>query len=146
MSTTVVPINPRHWQEMLWEDQTLWDDHMPALVLAELDERVWNVMDRQDPHEQTLLLALKHGYTEALEGYVANLEASDREMAKPRPGKREAWVFDFPMESILQHPEDAIATAIVPRVEVEPEPEPETVEQPVVPVGRKLRKKHGTRR
>lgn len=145
MTATVVPINPRHWQEMLWEDQSLWDG-LGALVLAELDERVWNVMDRQNQHEQTMLLALKHGYTEALEGYVANLEASDREMAKPPPGKRQAWVFDFPMESLLANPEDAIATAIVPRVEVQRERELETVEQPVVPATRRFRKKHGTRR
>lgn len=136
MTATVVPINPRHWQELLWDDQSLWDG-LGALVLAELDERIWKVMDR-DEREQTVLLGLKHGYTDVLEDYVANLEATDREMAKPRSGKRKAWVFDYSPERFGGTPEDAVATATVPPVE----PEPETVEQLVVaPKGRKRRKK-----
>lgn len=142
MSTTVVPINPRAWQTRLGADQSLWDG-LGALVLAELDARVWNVMGRDDEQEQLVLLALKHGYVGQLEDYVSNLEASDREMAKPLRGPRRAWVFDFPIDSILKHPEDAIATAILPRVVVEPEPEPveAEAETQVLPRGRKRRKR-----
>jgi len=142
MTATVVPINPRHWQEMLWEDQTLWDGIGP-LVLAELDERIWNVTDHTDKREQTLLLGLRHGYVDVLESYVAHLEATDPEMAKPRPGKRDAWVFDYSPERFFASPQDEVATAIVPRVEDEQEPS-KTVETLVT--GRKFRKKRGTRR